>query len=212
MDTAARNRLITLLINNQSLILLLVCFASLALLIRQNWLLRGQLAICVERERSVADKLRLSQDLMQLVGAPIPFASELRDAEGKATPGGDRIVVAFNPTTCGKGLRGHLSTIRVLQQRLGSERVVFLGLVGADTREDQTYTLNLRKSNLMTFPFSYVRSRDLSRFFPMESETGFNETPIYLLVDRTFRIKSVFRPDSSEPEGLERWLKTRVAA
>ncbi|HEX6902995.1 MAG TPA: hypothetical protein VF789_24980 [Thermoanaerobaculia bacterium] len=212
MDTPARNRLVTLLINHQSLILILVCFASLALLIRQNRLVHGQLAACVVREKAVADKLQLSRDLMQLVGAPVPFASRLREAEGAAAPAGDRIVVVFNPTTCGQGLRGHLSTIRVLQERLGSEHVAFLGLVGADTREDQTYTLNLRNSKLMTFPFSYVRSRELARFFPLEAETGFSETPIYLWVDRDFRIKSVFRPDSIEPEGLERWLEARTAA
>jgi hypothetical protein len=200
------------LIKNQGWLLMLLCFASLLLLIRQNWLLRGQVAVCIEREKSVADKLQLSQGLMQLVGAPLPLSSRLRDAAGGENPHSDRIVVVFNPTTCGKGLREHLVAIRSFQERLGPRREVFMGLVGADTREDQSYTLALRNSKLMTFPFSYVRSRELSRFFPLESETGFIETPIYLLVDRDFRIKSVFMPDSVKPGGLELWLKTRIAA
>ena len=212
METTVKDRLKSFLIKNQGWLLILISFVSLLFLIRQNWLLRGQLAVCVERERSVADKLQLSQDLMQLVGAPLPLAERLRDAAESESPRSDRIVVVFNPTTCGKGMREHLVAIRSFQERLGPRREVFMGLVGADTREDQSYALALRNSKLMTFPFSYVRSRELSRFFPLESETGFIETPIYLLVDRDFRIKSVFMPDSVKPEGLELWLKTRIAA
>ena len=119
--------------------------------------------------------------------------------------------MVFNPTACGKCLREQLTIVHSFQEHLGLQSSAFLGLVGADTREDQSYALMLRSTNLMTFPFSYARSQELSKLFPLQAETGYADTPIYLLVDRDFRIKAVFKPHRSKPEALEHWLEHRFA-
>jgi hypothetical protein len=213
MRTVPKIGLRTFFINNQNFILILISAALLVLMIRQNWSLRGQVAAGANREKALAQSLELSRDMMQLVGSPLPFAPRLRElAKDDASPGGNHVVVVFNPTACGKCLREQLTIVRSFQERLGPRSLDFLGLVGADTREDQSYVLMLRSAKLMGFPFSYARSQELSKLFPLQAETGYSDTPIYLLVDRDFRIKSVFKPHRSKPETLERWLERRLAA
>jgi len=212
MDTASRSRLRNFLIEHQSLIILFIGFVSLALTIRQNRLLQGQVTSCALRQKTLAGDLELSRKMMQLVGEPMPLTPQLKAlVHDPSAAGGDLVVVVFNPTTCGRSLRDQLSIVRSFQEHRAQDSQAFLGLIGADTREDQSYALMLRSNKLMTFPFSYARSRDLSSLFPLESDTDYIDTPIYLLVDRDFRIRSVFKPDSSKPETLERWLERRLA-
>lgn len=115
------------------------------------------------------------------------------------------LLLVFNPTVCGHRLQAALTTLAEARRnsRLGSLPVTaFIGLDGA---QDQEWTLSLRRSGLLFFPFSYFTSSKLAQQFPLRSKTYFSQEPLFILVDPTRQVRTVF-VGADEPR-LAMWLE-----
>ena len=202
-----------LLRKNRDVILIGLGFLIVVVTVFQNVELRKSVAACEVEKRVLSEQARLSSSMNQLVGARIPLHDKVRASLGNKLPSGrGGVVLVFSPTACGSNIREQLTVLKDFRRRFSADRLAFLALVGLEAEQDREWALALQERDLLSFPFVYARSEALARSFPLQSESGYTDSPLYFLIDSDFRVRAAFKPNSQKPHELYTWLTSLLEA
>lgn len=195
-------------VKHSSVPLLLVGTVALALLLFMSWQassLRRQVAEREAERNTVRATFDWNIRMSSLEGAPLA-PSLARVLEGTVDPAARSgvLVVSYMPTVCTTCLRAGLRSLTEVEGALRERGIVLRGLV-AERSGSHQYVVLLRHEGLLDFPVAFVSAASLESM-PGGEREGFSDTPLYLLLDESLQVKSVFKADQWNDDLLEQWL------
>lgn len=177
-----------------------LCFKALELR-DQAAGLRRQLQIARTEGTRLQGDLEISRDLMLLPGKRVPFSDYL-DSTGAPHW---TLLLVFNPTVCGHRLQAALTILARSRRTSRLASLPVTAFIGLDGAEDQEWTLSLRRSGLLPFPFFYFTSSKLANQFPLRGKKQFSQDPLFILVDPARQVRTVLI--GADEARLKIWLE-----
>ncbi len=186
--------------------LLIVAAATvMGLLLMQNLQLKQKQA---EMPVSVTKKLEFYNFNFQLnkfLGKRLPVDLASIGPASASQPGG-HLVMVFNPEVCGKCVRDGLQTLQEFSEVTTGSGIDLVALIGVETIEDKSYTLQLQETGELFFPFEYREADELEANFPMATESGYTDAPLYFLLNNDLVVQAAFKSEQRNPKTFHDWL------
>ncbi|MGQ0561856.1 MAG: hypothetical protein ACT443_08295, partial [Gemmatimonadota bacterium] len=113
------------------------------------------------------------------------------------------LLIAYGSNVCVTCLNAGLRSLRQWRVKASPVHAV----IGEESRGDRERAALLREDSLLPYPITFVPAADLQRTLFSHLGEEHAEEPIYLLIDRQFKIRSVFQADQKRPDLLDEWLE-----
>jgi len=117
------------------------------------------------------------------------------------------LLMIYTPMVCQRALHDGLRSLAVRQSAAGRSLHGTMALVGVRDNGDRENALLLREEGELSAPIAFVGMDVLSTALFPPSDSTFDDEPVYLRVDASFRVESAFHADQYRPALLDTWLR-----
>ncbi len=160
-------------------------------------------------ESSVTRVARQSLYLARFSGKPLAtaLASTVIPHDEPALDSARYVVFVYTPGACERSIKDGLGTMRAMEPRLRSARLVPVVVIGADSVYNKEQALMLRTDIGYTAPLRFASRSLVERTLFDAADSLFGDEPSVLLLDDRQRVISAMHTDQFRPQMLQQWLE-----
>lgn len=183
----------------------------IALLIRQNLILKNSSPISVEKIDSYYESLDFESKMnTQLLFRSFPFEIKPDDffnyEKSKIEDGKGFVIILFDLTVCGGCLNNELKVLESYKSTLNAGKISLLSIIGISSKSEESDIVNRYRAGDITFPFRFVNVGTLYDTFHLPRER-YLDTPFYIYISQTFKVQNVLKSQYMDTRRLEKWLE-----
>lgn len=191
-------------------IMILVAFLLVVILAIQNHHLRTQASKALSSKAIIERYIFHTQVYRRILNKTFPIKLSLNDFQFLNVEKFDEskkiILIAFNFTTCGQCLIEELAVLHNLKDMIELKKGHLLAIVGATNEREKSAFLQMRLDGRVPYPFVFVDDDMIEKMIVVDRSV-YTDTPVYFLVDKSFTVEDIFKPDSRDANTLRVWIE-----